>query len=68
MTACGSTGWFDDFSKAAAAQFISLSKTLSMTLVKDRVSQEGLGFEFQVNQDGSYRGFLSTKTTTSEKV
>lgn len=33
IIAFGSTGWFEEFSKAAAAHFAKFSKTLSMTLV-----------------------------------
>lgn len=45
MIACGSTGWLDDVSRAAAAQLMSFSKTLSMTLVESRVSQRRLELE-----------------------
>lgn len=61
IIACGKTGWLEEVSSAAAAQSASLSKTLSIVLlfVKTLVLLKLLV---------AYLGFLSTKTTTSEKV
>ena len=42
IMACGKTGWFDDFSNAAAAQLTSFSNTLSMTLEMIRLKRVGL--------------------------
>lgn len=64
MIAWGRTGWFDDFSRAAAAQSISWSMTFSITL---RPNSQVCVVNTSI-KTVSYRGFIVTNTMVSDNV